>query len=104
MRLIKGSHIIVPRLYDGDHAFILQNSDNRIVFVIPYERDFSLIGTTDIPVEDGEKPVCTPEEIAYLCDIASRLHGKARVGPKTWSGPIPACARCSTTATTIPRR
>ena len=72
VRLIKGSHIVVPRLYEGDHAFILQNSDNRIVFVIPYERDFSLIGTTDIPSEFGEKPVCTPEEITYLCDIASR--------------------------------
>ncbi|TAJ85591.1 MAG: glycerol-3-phosphate dehydrogenase [Reyranella sp.] len=72
VRLVKGSHIIVPRLYEGDHAFILQNSDNRIVFVIPYERDFSLIGTTDIAVEDGEHPVCSPEEITYLCDVASR--------------------------------
>jgi glycerol-3-phosphate dehydrogenase len=71
VRLIKGSHIIVPRLHDGDHAFILQNKDNRIVFVIPYERDFSLIGTTDIPVEASEHPVCTPEEIAYLCELAS---------------------------------
>ncbi|WP_428667108.1 glycerol-3-phosphate dehydrogenase [Reyranella sp.] len=71
VRLIKGSHIVVPRLHDGDHAFILQNKDNRIVFVIPYERDFSLIGTTDIPVEASESPVCTPEEIAYLCELAS---------------------------------
>ncbi len=71
VRLIKGSHIIVPRLYEGDHAFILQNSDNRIVFIIPYERDFSAIGTTDIPVEAGDKPVCTPEETAYLCGIVS---------------------------------
>ena len=72
VRLIKGSHIVVPRLYDGEHAYILQNSDNRIVFIIPYERTFSVIGTTDIPVEDGEQPVCTPDEIVYLCDIASR--------------------------------
>jgi glycerol-3-phosphate dehydrogenase len=72
VRLVKGSHIVVPKLYDGDHAFILQNSDNRIVFVIPYEREFSLIGTTDITVEEGEHPVCSPEEIAYLCDLASR--------------------------------
>ncbi|CAN5888391.1 glycerol-3-phosphate dehydrogenase [soil metagenome] len=76
VRLIKGSHIIVPRLHDGDHAFILQNSDHRIVFVIPYERDFSCIGTTDIPVEPGEKPVCTPEEAAYLCEIASHYMAK----------------------------
>src|SRR4029453_14781054 len=70
VRLIKGSHIVVPRLYEGDHAFILQNSDNRIVFVIPYERDFSVIGTPDLPPKFGEKPVCTPEEITYLCEIA----------------------------------
>jgi len=76
VRLIKGSHIVVPRLYDGDHAFILQNKDNRIVFVIPYERDFTVIGTTDIPVEAGEKPVCTPEEIAYLCEIADHYMAK----------------------------
>ncbi len=76
VRLIKGSHIVVPKLYEGHHAFILQNSDNRIVFVIPYERDFSVIGTTDIPSEFGEKPVCTPEEITYLCDIASRYMQK----------------------------
>ena len=76
VRLIKGSHIVVPRLYEGEHAFILQNSDNRIVFVIPYERDFSVIGTTDIPVEPGETPVCTPEEIAYLCDIAGHYMQK----------------------------
>src|SRR5689334_23198990 len=76
VRLIKGSHIIVPRLHDGDHAFILQNKDNRIVFVIPYEREFSLIGTTDIPVESSEDAVCTPEEIAYLCELASHYMAK----------------------------
>jgi glycerol-3-phosphate dehydrogenase len=77
VRLIKGSHIIVPRLHDGDHAFILQNSDNRIVFVIPYEREFSLIGTTDIPVESSDHAVCTPEEIAYLCELASHYMAKS---------------------------
>ncbi|SKA38562.1 glycerol-3-phosphate dehydrogenase [Enhydrobacter aerosaccus] len=76
VRLVKGSHIVVPRLHDGDHAFILQNEDNRIVFVIPYERDFSLIGTTDITVETSDKPVCSPEEIAYLCDIAGHYMAK----------------------------
>jgi glycerol-3-phosphate dehydrogenase len=76
VRLIKGSHIVVPRLHDGDHAFMLQNKDNRIVFVIPYHRDFSLIGTTDIPVEAGEAPVCTQEEIAYLCELASHYMAK----------------------------
>ena len=92
VRLIKGSHIIVPRLHEGDPAFILQNSDNRIVFVIPYERSFSLIGTTDIAVESSEAPVCSPEETAYLCEIASHYMQKP-VTPKdvvwTYSGVRP---------------
>jgi glycerol-3-phosphate dehydrogenase len=92
VRLIKGSHIVVPRLHRGEHAFILQNRDNRIVFIIPYEREFSLIGTTDIPVEASDKPVCTPEEIAYLCGIASHYMAK-QVAPAdvvwTYSGVRP---------------
>ena len=54
---VKGSHIVVPRVHDEPHAYILQNPDNRIIFVIPYEERFSLIGTTDIPVEAYEQPV-----------------------------------------------
>ena len=92
VRLIKGSHIVVPKLYEGDHCFILQNADNRIVFIIPYERDFSCIGTTDIPVESGEQPVCSPEETEYLCGIASHYMEKP-VRPAdvvwTWSGVRP---------------
>ncbi len=92
VRLIKGSHIVVPRLHEGDHAFILQNSDNRIAFVVPYERDFSLIGTTDIQVEEGEKPVCTPEEISYLCELVNHYMVKS-VSPAdvvwTYSGVRP---------------
>ena len=77
VRLIKGSHIVVPRLYEGDHAFILQNADQRIIFIIPYEREFSVIGTTDIPMHDeSEKPVCTQEEIDYLCEIAGHYMAK----------------------------
>jgi glycerol-3-phosphate dehydrogenase len=77
VRLVKGSHIVVPRLYDGEHAFILQNRDGRIVFIIPYERSFSVIGTTDIPVESSETPVCSPAETEYLCGIASYYMAKA---------------------------
>ena len=43
------SHIVVPRLYEGDHANLLQNDDRRIVFVLPFERDYSLVGTTELP-------------------------------------------------------
>ena len=65
---MKGSHIVVPRLFAGDHAFILQNPDKRIVFAIPYEGRFTLIGTTDVPAEPGERPAISAEETAYLCD------------------------------------
>ena len=51
VRLVKGSHIVVPKLFDGEEAFILQNTDKRIVFAIPYQEKFTLVGTTDIPVE-----------------------------------------------------
>lgn len=68
IRLVKGSHIIVPRLYAEDHAYILQNDDERIVFVIPYEGDFSLIGTTDQEFHDDPNKVqISEEEIQYLC-------------------------------------
>jgi glycerol-3-phosphate dehydrogenase len=82
VKLVKGSHIVVPKLHDGDHAFILQNSDQRIVFVIPYERDFSLIGTTDIAL-DGAEPgpvTISPEEITYLCDLANHYMAR-KIGP-----------------------
>ena len=71
VRHIKGSHIVVPRVHDEAHAYILQNSDQRIAFVIPYQGEFSLIGTTDIPVEEYEKPVISADEIDYLCEIAN---------------------------------
>jgi glycerol-3-phosphate dehydrogenase len=70
VRHVKGSHIVVPRVHAEDHAYILQNSDHRIVFVIPYEGAFSLIGTTDIPVDEFETPVISRDEIDYLCEIA----------------------------------
>ncbi len=53
VRLIKGSHIVVPRLHDGPEAYILQNTDRRIVFAIPYEGRYTLVGTTDVPF-DGD--------------------------------------------------
>lgn len=73
VRLVRGSHIVVPRLYEGSHAFMLQNPDRRIVFVIPYEERFSLIGTTETSVmnpNSGATP--TTDEIRYLCDSANR--------------------------------
>jgi D-erythritol 1-phosphate dehydrogenase len=71
VRHVKGSHIVVPRIHSVSHAYILQNADKRIVFVIPYQENFSLIGTTDIQVEEYEHPKITADEIDYLCKIAS---------------------------------
>jgi D-erythritol 1-phosphate dehydrogenase len=76
VRHVKGSHIVVPRVHQEEHAYILQNSDHRIVFVIPYQNDFSLIGTTDIPVEEYEHPEISSEEVGYLCSIASAYLAK----------------------------
>jgi glycerol-3-phosphate dehydrogenase len=78
VRLIKGSHIVVPRLYAGAHAHMLQNADRRIVFTIPYEQEFTLIGTTDVPFQGNPGAVAiSPEEIEYLCTSVSRYFTKA---------------------------
>ncbi len=72
-RLVKGSHIVVKRLYEGEHAYLLQNPDKRVIFVIPYEQGFSLIGTTDLPWDsDAGHVEISAEETAYLCDAVTR--------------------------------
>ena len=72
LRLVKGSHIVLPRLYDHDRAYIFQHADGRIIFAIPYERDFTLIGTTDQDHPNPEEPPQISEgEIIYLCAAAS---------------------------------
>jgi len=70
MRLIKGSHIITKRLFEGDHSYMFQNADNRIIFAIPYEQDFTLIGTTDVPQTEANANI-SDDEIAYLCNAAN---------------------------------
>jgi glycerol-3-phosphate dehydrogenase len=78
VRLVKGSHIIVPKLYEGEHAFILQNKDKRIVFAIPYQGRFTLVGTTDIPVEPSPgKVTISDEEVRYLCDVIDHVFKRA---------------------------
>ena len=71
VRHVKGSHIVVPRVHAEGHAYILQNADNRIVFVIPYHDHYSLIGTTDIQVDAFEHPHISDEETQYLLDLAN---------------------------------
>lgn len=78
VRLVKGSHIVVPRLYDGDHAFMLQNADRRIVFAIPYEGDYTLVGTTDEPWTDPPgRATISADETRYLLDTIARYFERA---------------------------
>ena len=72
VRLVKGSHIVVPSLWDGDQAYILQQADGRVVFALPFNGDFTLIGTTDIAVERPGDPAISPQETRYLCEAADR--------------------------------
>ena len=68
VKLVKGSHIVLPKLYEGDHAYTLQGADGRVIFTIPYEGRFTLVGTTDVPIDGEPGPVeASGEEIAYLC-------------------------------------
>ncbi len=72
VRLVRGSHIVINKKFDHDRAYIFQNSDERIIFAIPYEEEFTLIGTTDTEQSGiSEKPKITQSEISYLCQMAS---------------------------------
>ncbi|NND50647.1 MAG: glycerol-3-phosphate dehydrogenase [Rhizobiales bacterium] len=93
VRLVRGSHIVVRKLFDHDRAYIFQNSDGRIVFAIPYEDDYTLIGTTDEDHDgDPADAVCTEAEAAYLCAAVSEYFS-ASVSPAdivwTYSGVRP---------------
>ncbi len=73
IRLVQGSHIVVRRLFDHDRCYIFQNADKRVVFAIPYESDFTLIGTTDRDyIGDPGEAKATKDEINYLCEAANR--------------------------------
>lgn len=87
LRLIKGSHIVVPRLFEHSCAYILQAQDRRIVFAIPYEGRFTLIGTTDVEYHDDPRaPRISVDEIGYLCAEASRYFRKSiRPEDVVWS-------------------
>ncbi len=78
LRLVQGSHIVVRRMFAHDRCYILQNADRRVVFAIPFEDDFTLIGTTDRDYAgDPAKASASDEEIAYLCAAASRYFAAA---------------------------
>jgi glycerol-3-phosphate dehydrogenase len=87
VRLVKGSHLVTRRLYDGEHAYILQNPDGRIVFAIPYEREFTLIGTTDVAFESapGEVAISEAETDYLLGSINHFLRAPVTRGDVVWS-------------------
>jgi glycerol-3-phosphate dehydrogenase len=107
LRLVKGSHIVVRRLYDGPQAYTLQNADGRVVFAIPYEDDFTLIGTTDIPFSgDAAEVHADGNEVAYLCGLISG-YLKTPVTPRdvvwTYSGVRPLYDDGEASASTVTR-
>ena len=77
LQLIQGSHIVVPKLYEGDHAYILQHKDGRIIFTLPYGDNQTAIGTTDI-VYDGDLDCVTisDDEKTYLCELVNHYFEK----------------------------
>jgi len=86
VKLVKGSHIVLPKLYEGEHAFILQNDDRRVIFMIPYGDLHTLVGTTDVVVADeNAAPEASAEEVEYLCRAVNRyLARPARPEDVVW--------------------
>lgn len=87
LRLVKGSHVVVRRLFEHDFPYIFQNPDGRIVFAIPYEDDFTLIGTTDVDFEgDPGQVSISEEEVAYLCSaVNAYFNRKIEPADVVWS-------------------
>jgi glycerol-3-phosphate dehydrogenase len=107
LRLVKGSHVLLPRLYAGDHAYTLQNDDRRVVFVIPYEQRFSLVGPTEMDFTGNPREArITDDEAAYLCRAVSRSFAKS-VAPSdvlhTYAGVRPLYDDATASATAVSR-
>jgi glycerol-3-phosphate dehydrogenase len=107
LRLIKGSHIVVKKLFDHPYAYIFQNPDGRIVFAIDYEQDFTLIGTTDIEYTgDTDKVAIDQDEIDYLCTLTERYFRKPLTASDVvwaYSGVRPLLEDASSNASEITR-
>ena len=108
-RLIKGSHIVVGKLFHHDCAYLFQNPDGRVIFAIPYEHDFTLIGTTDVEQDDALAAVAiSPAEVGYLCAAASQYFKKPVLpADVVWSyagvRPLQEDMAAQTTASTVTR-
>ncbi len=83
VRLVKGSHVVVPKLFDHPYTYIFQNADNRVLFAVPYENDFTLLGTTDVEVNDEPgKESIEQKEVDYICNAVSEYFDKP-IDPST---------------------
>ena len=102
VRHVKGSHIVVPRVHPEEHAYILQNADNRIVFVIPYQEHYSLIGTTDVAGRRVRASAHFRRRDRLPADARQRVSRTAARAEPTSSGPTAACGRSTTTASHDP--
>ena len=107
LRLVKGSHMVVPRLYAGAHAYTFQGSDGRVIFTIPYQDEFTLIGTTDEPYEgDPDEVGPSSTELEYLCRTAAQyLRSPPEVERAVWryAGVRPLYDDGSVSASTVTR-
>ncbi|MBY8338107.1 glycerol-3-phosphate dehydrogenase [Alteriqipengyuania sp. NZ-12B] len=107
LRLVKGSHLIVPKLWDGAHCYIFQNGDGRICFAIPYERDFTLLGTTDEAFQgDPNEVTISEDEAAYICAsvneyLATQVHPEDAVS--SYSGVRPLYEDAAASASEVTR-
>jgi glycerol-3-phosphate dehydrogenase len=107
IRLVKGSHIVVSKMFEGDHVYIFQSTDGRVIFAIPYETDYTLIGTTDLEYDFAHGKVeITPEETTYLC-AAVNEYFTAQITPAdvvwTYSGVRPLFDDQNTSASVVTR-
>lgn len=106
-RLVKGSHIVVPKIFDHEYTYIFQNADNRIIFAVPYEQNYTLLGTTDMEVGDEPGTVeIEAAEVKYICDAASEYFDKAIVPDDvvwTYSGVRPLYDDASANASKVTR-
>ncbi|KIA80180.1 glycerol-3-phosphate dehydrogenase [Chromobacterium piscinae] len=107
IRLVKGSHIVVKKIFDHPFAYIFQNPDKRIIFAIPYEKEFTLIGTTDVEYQGDPGQVAIDDsEIAYLCEMSNRYF-HSQISPadvlSTYSGVRPLLDDASDNASSVTR-
>ncbi|MEO9385425.1 glycerol-3-phosphate dehydrogenase [Chromobacterium phragmitis] len=107
IRLVKGSHIVVKKIFDHPFAYIFQNPDKRIIFAIPYEKDFTLIGTTDVEYRgDPNEVAIDGDEIRYLCEMSNRYF-HSQIAPddvlSTYSGVRPLLDDASDNASSVTR-